>query len=72
MYYYSHNLGCDLKSELVVLKDAMYKTFIVEKQRTIYNPQEFKKFCFSSGAPGVFHTILATVTSSHHSRNEWS
>ena len=47
----------------------MYQTFIVGKQPPIYDPHEFRKFCFSSGAPTLFDTILAAVTSSRHSQN---
>ena len=46
----------------------MYQTFIVGKQPPIYEPHKFRNFCFSSGAPTLFDTILAAVTSSRHSQ----
>ena len=46
----------------------MYQTFIVGKQPPIYEPHKFRNFCFSSGAPTLFDTILAAVASSRHSQ----
>ena len=47
----------------------MYRTFIVGKQLPIYDPQEFRNFCLSSGAPTLFDTILSAITNSRHSQN---
>lgn len=46
----------------------MYRKFIVGKEQPIYDPHEFRKFCFSSGAPTLFNTMLAAVSSSRHAQ----
>jgi hypothetical protein len=64
-----YNLGCDIKIELVIIKDAMYQAFIDGKQLPIYARQEFRNFCLSSGAPTFFDKILSSVTNSQHLQN---
>ena len=46
----------------------MYRKFIVGKEQPIYDPHEFRKFCFLSGAPLFPNTMLAAVSSSRHSQ----
>ena len=61
--------GTDLQAELQLLSKHMFQVFQKNNQPCIYNPDQFRQFCISSGATTIFDNILQSVLTPRKSEN---
>ena len=40
---------------------------VINKEKTVYDPDRFREFCISAGATKLFDTVLGCITSSRYS-----
>ena len=72
MYLFYLYTGCDLRKEIQLLKENIYRNFIGKNEKPIYDPTKFKAFCKSIGAIHIFYHIMAAITDKRHSCNRIS
>lgn len=61
--------GTDLQAELQLLSKHVFQIFQKNNQPCIYNPDQFRQFCISSGATTIFDNILQSVLTPRKSEN---
>ena len=54
--------GTDLKDKITSPSRSMYRSFREHHMPLIYDPDKFRKFSISAGAPSIFDNVLASVT----------
>ena len=59
--------GCDMTKEIEMVKKKIYNEIVINKEKTVYDPDRFREFCISAGATKLFDTVLGSITSSRHS-----
>ena len=62
-----YSVGCDIKQELSLVKNKIYRELIANKGIHVYQPKIFREFCISAGATDIFDAILDAITSTRHS-----
>ena len=55
--------------EIQKVQKAMHQTFTVKKQTPIYDPDQFRQFCFNAGAQTLFDNVLKSMTAPRHSES---